>query len=160
MEHEIVSIGKEKQASVGDAALTMAIGIVVERIGRLPDEDRQELFELIKGLGGAQDADEVEAIRVAMREILDQESSGIQALSSTLPESPEKFQKWVNFIADKVQSLRKNAGLTQAELSEKSGLPQSHISRIESAKLSPSRVTLEKIATALGIPVNDLDPTV
>lgn len=74
-------------------------------------------------------------------------------------ERPEKLQKWVVFVGDKVQQLPKSANLTQIELAEKSGLPQSHISRIESAKLSPSRATLEKIAGALGVQLSAIDPS-
>ena len=157
--NQIVKVRKELDVSVGDAALTMAIGIVVERVSRLPPEDQQELYELVKGLGGVKDPEEIEAIRVAMREILDQEPSGLRALDQVRPEDrPEKLQKWVDFIGRKVEQLRKAAGLTQSELSEKSGLPQSHISRIESGKLSPSRATIEKIAASLGKLLSDFDP--
>jgi DNA-binding XRE family transcriptional regulator len=158
--NEMVTVRMEQDVTVGDAALTMAIGIIVERVSRLATEDQRELYELVKGLGGAKDPDEIEAIRVAMHEILDQERSGIKRMN--LQESsprPEKLQRWVDFVAAKVQELRKAAGLTQIEVAEKSGLPQSHISRIESAKLSPSRLTLEKIAGALGRSLHDLDPS-
>jgi transcriptional regulator with XRE-family HTH domain len=49
------------------------------------------------------------------------------------------------------------AQLTQEQLAAKSGLPQSHISRIENAKHSPSLATLQKIAAALGVPVERFD---
>jgi hypothetical protein len=42
---------------------------------------------------------------------------------------------------------------------EKSGLPQSHISRLERARHRPSRATVEKIARALGRLVSDFDPS-
>jgi DNA-binding XRE family transcriptional regulator len=95
-----------------------------------------------------------------MHEILDQERSGIKRMNLQESSSrPDKLQRWVDFVAAKVQELRKAAGLTQIEVAEKSGLPQSHISRIESAKLSPSRLTLEKIAAALGRSIHDIDPS-
>jgi DNA-binding XRE family transcriptional regulator len=157
---EIIKVRKEQDVSVGEAALTMAIGIIVERVSRLSAEDQQDLYELVKSLGGERDPEAMEAIRVAMREILDQEPSGVQGMSLTQsPQRTEKLQKWVDWVADKVRALRKAAGMTQEELAEKTGLPQSHISRIESARLSASRITLEKIANALGRSISEFDPS-
>jgi ribosome-binding protein aMBF1 (putative translation factor) len=159
-QESIVKVGKEKEVSVGNAAMTMAIGIIVERVSRLSQDDQNDLYELVKGLREAKEPEDVEAIRVAMGEILDQEPCGLQ-VSSLLQQTgrPEKLQRWVDFIAEKVQKVRKETGLTQIELAAKSGLPQSHISRIESAKLSPSQATLTKIAHALGKQLSDLDPS-
>jgi DNA-binding XRE family transcriptional regulator len=160
-EKEIVRDDKGREVSVGNAALTMAIGILVERISRLSREDQQDLYDLVKGLRDAKDAEDVEAIRVAMSEILDQKPSGLRVADRGLvaAKRPEKLQRWVDFVADRVQRLRKEANLTQTELAAKSGLPQSHISRIESAKLSPSQATLAKIAEALGKPLGVFDPS-
>lgn len=156
----MVKVMKEKVVDVGDAALTMAIGIIIERVSRLPPEDQQELYELVKGLGGTQDPEEVEAIRVAIHEILDQEPSGAKILDpKTMKARPDKLQKWVEFVGARIQELRKSRGLTQVQLAEKSGLPQSHISRIESARLSPSRATLDKIARAMDVQISALDPS-
>jgi len=160
MDSEIVTVGREQDVSIGQAALTMAIGIIVERVNRLPKDDREELSDLINGLADAKDPEEIEAIRIAMREILEQAPSGVRsAISGQTVSRSEKLQNWVNHAAKKVEELRKAAGLTQIQLAEMSGLPQSHISRIESAKLSPSRATLEKIANALGLHVREIDPS-
>jgi len=70
------------------------------------------------------------------------------------------LQKWIDYVSDKIRAYRKTAGLTQEELAEKSGLPQSHISRLESGKHSPSRLTLEKLGAALGVSVREFDPSV
>jgi DNA-binding XRE family transcriptional regulator len=157
---ELITVRKEQDVSIGEAALTMAIGIIVERVSRLPVDDRQDLYDLVKGLAEAKDPEEVEAIRVAMREILEQSRSGVHGMNLDQPASrTEKLQKWIAYVANKVQEKRKAAGLTQIELADKSGLPQSHISRIESAKLSPSRTTLEKIAKALNWSISELDPS-
>jgi DNA-binding XRE family transcriptional regulator len=155
-----ITAGKETGVSVGHAALTMAVGIIVDRIAGLKAEDRQDLFELVKGLSTATCDDDVEAIRVAMREILDQAPSSVLAMD--LAEEavrPAKLRKWIHLVAGRVQWLRRKKGLTQTELAEKTGLPQSHISRIESGRLSPSRVTLEKLAAALDVPLSQLDPS-
>jgi len=162
---DLVTLNRDSHAraravSIGEAALTMAIGIVVERVSRLPSEDQKELYELVKGIAGQKDAEEVDAICRAMLEILDQEPSGLKVLDPAQPQNrPDKLEKWVSFIADRVQTLRKAAKMTQVELAERAGLPQSHISRIEKAKLSPSRATLEKITNALNVKLCDLDPS-
>lgn len=59
-----------------------------------------------------------------------------------------------NFLKeDIIQQLikaRKNAGLTQQELSEKLNIPQGNISRLERGKQMPTIDTILKIATELG----------
>lgn len=56
---------------------------------------------------------------------------------------PEKIN-----LADFVCSHRKKHNLTQRQLAEKAGVPQSTIGRIESGKTEPSINMLEKIASA------------
>ena len=70
---------------------------------------------------------------------------------------PEGYKNWVQVVSKRVSDARKKAKLTQDQLAVKTGLPQSHISRIEGAKLSPSNATLEKIAAALNLPVDHFD---
>jgi transcriptional regulator with XRE-family HTH domain len=72
----------------------------------------------------------------------------------------EELDKYVAYVGNKIKEKRKAAGLSQQELEKKSGLPQSHISRLENGQHSPSFASLEKIARALGIPVSDLEPCV
>jgi transcriptional regulator with XRE-family HTH domain len=48
---------------------------------------------------------------------------------------------------------RKHRGLTQAELSERTGLSQVFISLIESDKKNPSIETLEQLCRCLDVPV-------
>ncbi|MCX7779643.1 MAG: helix-turn-helix domain-containing protein [Negativicutes bacterium] len=66
-------------------------------------------------------------------------------------------------IAQKILFFRDLRGLSQTELSEKSGVPQSSISKIETGQLkNPGGITLQKLAAALGVSVaemlNDSDP--
>lgn len=48
-------------------------------------------------------------------------------------------------------AIRKQKKISQAELAEKCGMPQSTIGRIESGKVVPNTQTLEKMAEALGL---------
>ena len=48
-------------------------------------------------------------------------------------------------------TARKKKGLSQAELAERAGLPQSTIGRIEARLVSPNLETLNKILPVLGL---------
>jgi DNA-binding XRE family transcriptional regulator len=160
MQGEIVKSGQPSAEPFERSAIVMAVAVVYQRLVQLPKEDLQELYELAMEIPKAQkseDPGEIEAIRVAMLEILDQKTAGVRF--AEMPERTASSGSWINYISGKVQQMRKSANMTQEELSKKSGLPQSHISRIESGKLSPSRVTLERIAKALGCSVGQLDPS-
>jgi len=57
-----------------------------------------------------------------------------------------------------IRSLREKAGLTQRALSQLVGFRSlAHLSDIESGKRHPSRETLPKFATALGVDVKELE---
>jgi DNA-binding transcriptional regulator YiaG len=147
-------------AGVGNAATVMAVGIVVDRISRLSEPDRADFYELMRELREVKDAEEIEAIRVTMTEILDQEP----VRADQLPMGPnerraDNLEKWIAYVSARIRELRKNAGLTQAQLAARSGLPQSHISRLEQGEHSPSHLTLEKISKAIGQPMAAFDPT-
>jgi DNA-binding XRE family transcriptional regulator len=141
-------------------ALTMALGILLERIQRLPHADRDDLFELLKALS-SDDQEEVESAVVTIREILEQSPSRVRRMETPSDSSQQAsgLSKWIDFVSRRIAEARSEAGLTQAELAEKSGLPQSHISRLESGKHSPSHATLQKIAGALGLPASTFDPS-
>lgn len=59
-------------------------------------------------------------------------------------------------VGERIRTARKNAGLTQKQLGEKSGIAEPTIRKYELGKLNPKRETLKKIADALEIPVIDL----
>jgi transcriptional regulator with XRE-family HTH domain len=51
-----------------------------------------------------------------------------------------------------IKKLRKQKGLSQAELGNRSGLSTTYISQLEGGKKSPTLNSLEKISTVLGVP--------
>ena len=144
---------------VGQAALTLAIGIVIEQINRLSPSDKKDLFGLVKALSTAQSAEDLEAVRSGMLEILDQHEYSARPFEFPATESPGGLAKWNQHVATKVRELREAANKTQACFAEETGLTQSHISRIENAELSPSHRTVEKLAAALGVDPAEIDPT-
>ena len=64
----------------------------------------------------------------------------------------EVFEKAYD-IAMQIVALREQAGLTQVELAERTGISQADISRIERGATSPTARTLQRIAEALNAEV-------
>lgn len=58
-------------------------------------------------------------------------------------------------LGTRIMQLRTEKGMTQRELSGRSGIAGSYLSRIENRHLEPRPNTLRKIAEALGVPVAD-----
>lgn len=60
-------------------------------------------------------------------------------------------------IANKVKEIREKVGMSQAELSEKSGVSRTMISKLETNQKVDCKVsTLLSISDALGYPVSDI----
>lgn len=59
-------------------------------------------------------------------------------------------------IGKRIAKVRKDAKLTQAELSERIGMSEKYLSRIECGKQLPSIVIVAKISRALGISASEL----
>ncbi|SEP83073.1 Helix-turn-helix [Lachnospiraceae bacterium NE2001] len=81
--------------------------------------------------------------------------SDIDILLEEEMKNPEFCKAWEDTaleyqIKELMIEARISAGLTQKELSEKSGIRQSNISRIEKGVCIPTLKTLETIAKSLG----------
>ena len=59
-------------------------------------------------------------------------------------------------FSDKVRRLRKSKGWTQEELAVRTGLHRTYIGSIERRERNVSLINVEKIADALGVPVETL----
>ena len=70
----------------------------------------------------------------------------------------EQKQQTRDRIGLRIMGLRKLAGLTQEQLSERAGLQRSHISKIEAGKYAVTFETIQAIAEALGMTVDIIDP--
>lgn len=56
----------------------------------------------------------------------------------------------------RIKEIREKIGMTQTELSNKSGISQEHISRLENDRFTFNVKTADKLAQALGVTLNDL----
>ena len=54
-------------------------------------------------------------------------------------------------IVQAIIDARKNSGLTQKQLSERTGIAQGDISKIEKGEANPSLKTLKRLATGMGM---------
>lgn len=59
------------------------------------------------------------------------------------------------YVAKVIQNARKNANLTQAELAEKIGISEKHLSKIETGKNYPALDTFIKILNILNLTLGD-----
>ncbi len=59
-------------------------------------------------------------------------------------------------VASAVRLLRREKGLSQRQLSGRMDVPRTYISKIENGKALPTLSSLERLATALGVPMMEL----
>ena len=59
-------------------------------------------------------------------------------------------------LGKRIKELREKRGLTQQELSELAGIDQRNLSKIECGVNFVSSETLEKLSSALNVPIKDL----
>src|SRR5690606_16071375 len=135
----------------------LAVSVLKARISQLPQEDQDDLWELFPVIVSGS-AEEQAAACVAMQEILDQTPHKVQRL--IVSEQPgRELDSWISFVSKRIREARMAANLTQEKVAELSGIPQSHISRLEKGQHSPTAKTLEKLAKAIGVPISQFDPS-
>jgi len=79
-------------------------------------------------------------------------SAGVSTETKTLVE--EYHRK----VGKEIRKRRHATGLTQVELARKAGIPQSHVSRLEAGRHTPTHITIKKLAKALRTQPKMLDP--
>lgn len=150
-----------KKESGGACETEFFIGVckvMAALLAHLSEEDQADTLEVLNEMIQSHTKEEIVAAEETIREILKPKTGQIVVMSS-LRSRDDKVEKWSAFAGQKVRDFRKEAGLTQQELAERASLPQSHVSRIENDEVSPNRMTIEKIAKALGKSVRDFDPS-
>lgn len=125
---------------------------------RLPKPSQLDVLELMGALRDAESDEEKREIILVLIEVFEQKPLVLRTLDVQDKKPSPGLQRWIDFVSEKILLARKTAKLTQEELAERSGLPQSHVSRLETGKHSPSDTSLNKIAKALNIDVSYFDP--
>lgn len=151
---------ESNQLSLRDQSLVIALGVVFDRVSGLPQDDKDDLFEVARAYAVAgEGTEEQQSAHRAMLEILDQSQGTLRTLQSIDPTAPDVGPTaWCDQVRSRIHGLRKQRGWSQVELANQAGLTQSHVSRLESGMHSPSSLTVEKIAKAFGVPPSELDP--
>ncbi len=143
--------------TIPDLKITnLAVAILVDKFISLSKEEKDDVCTLMNELANTQSPDEITEIFQTIEEILSQRKIALTKMDFDAESSDGN---WKAFVSKTIREQRRVAGITQAELAEKSGLLQSHISRLENGQYSATRITLVKISKALGIPLSKLDPS-
>jgi lambda repressor-like predicted transcriptional regulator len=74
------------------------------------------------------------------------------------PKIEDELDQQESGFAERLASLMKEKGMTQAQLAEKAGVGQPAISMMLSRNCRPQRRTIQKLATALGATIEHLWP--
>lgn len=129
---------------------------LMERFFKLPEKWKNNVEQLAKDLAEAKTQEEYIEIAKTMYEIFFPEELG--GLSPLVKKTNGEWMRGrAAYIGRQIKFHRSKRSMTQSELAMKSGLPQSHISRLERGQYSPSNVTIKKIAKALRVKPTDLD---
>jgi len=155
----IMKDGPGVPAGRSATAIALALKVLRDEIGCLPPEDQADVYELIVATKDVDSAEDLKSILDTLGEILERRPAGVRQMDLNVPDRSGGLQKWMDFVGGRIKAARVEAEITQEQLAERTGIPQSHISRLEAAKHSPSRVTLERIAEALGRPLAFFDPS-
>ena len=151
------------QPSPADFTLEhIAVAFLAQRFRELPSESFRDIVLLMEVWTNPDTSEQDRCgIFETVREILFPELIGgiHQVKSVPLDEIPHNVKRRAEHVGMTIRKMRDDKGWTQIHLARKSGLQQSHISRLEAGEHSPSWKTLEKIARALGVEVGDLDPS-
>ncbi len=134
----------------------VVVSHLLYRIYNLPKEALADLLQVGADLTECRGKDEVRAVVETMKEILFPEVIG--SVSDYVPEErPSALVSYANWVGSRIKAQREAKGITQEELGQKTGLTQSHISRLEGGMHSPAKRTLERIADALSVNVKEFD---
>ena len=124
-------------ASMGTdmAVVSLAMGIVQDRVQRLSGDDRADLFELVKDFAKAKSKEDVLEILDTIMEILDGEDHRIEPMD--LPVDGKVNAAYKTFVGERIRASRTAAGMTQEQLAEQAGLTREYISQLEHNRRMP-----------------------
>jgi DNA-binding XRE family transcriptional regulator len=135
--------------------------IVLDRIRTMRPSQHERFCRLVDLYRNAETEEEANEIGEVLAEVLFGEAKDYTASKLTSDPSPDglaALQRHRNFVGGQIRKCRQRLKMSQEELAEKSGLPQSHICRLEKGKHAPTYLTIEKVAAALGVKCSQLDP--
>ena len=140
-------------------AFKLIIDALTVNFKTLDKEGKTDLLEILQEATLCSDPYELDELFHSMAEILFPSLIGTVQQGNFGEFNSAKLKRYVVNIGKTISRLRRGKKWTQLNLAKKSGLMQSHISRLELGQHSPSHKTLKKIAGALRVNVSDIDPS-
>jgi DNA-binding XRE family transcriptional regulator len=137
-----------------EKSFALAVAVIQDRVKNLSQEDKDDLFSLVPALFN-DDEEEQQAAFKAAYEIIHPIKAKVKPVQCV----NEPIQNWLTFVSTKIRAAREEAGMTQEQLAEATGLQQPHISRLEKGEHSPTAKTLKKIADAIGVEMSYFYPS-
>ena len=141
---------------------TDQLSAIVRLIFNAKREDLRAVARLLQIIAETESSAEREGLFDLLSEVFSRTGSKLidldDAQGSLAPDKRKRSERFQRSVGTAVRMRREDLGWTQRKLSEETGLPQSHISRIERGKLAATGYTIAKLAKALGVRRCDLDP--
>lgn len=130
----------------------------------LPPQKRERVAKMLELLETAESAEEGQEIAKAITEVLAKAAGhmppGGQVIDlehGVSDRAKATVRGYYRNIGNAIRTHREKMGLTQKQLAEASGLPQSHISRLEAGLHAPTQITIRKIAEGLNVDPGQID---
>lgn len=130
------------------------------RLLQLNPDELKLLKSLFVAFADAGEEERPEILETMLEIILPEDriggvAKGLRAPSADLQ---ERLLSSRRYIGEQIKKRRESLGMTQLALAKKAKIPQSHVSRLERGKHAPTRLTIERVAEALRIAPEKLDP--
>ena len=147
--------------AVADRQLTSDEQLMLNRMLSFPPKKQERLLELSRLYQASNcDSEQLEIVQV-LAEILFGENVALESapLEESSLEGKKELKLHREYVGRQVLKFRREKGLSQGELAKLSGLPQSHISRIENGKHVSTFYTIKKLAKAMKVRMDLIDPS-
>jgi DNA-binding XRE family transcriptional regulator len=130
------------------------------RIVKLSSNEWGRVEKLIFLMKDASEAERIEIIDAIGELLFPEEIIGGLAdpREKVSEESRKRLNSYRQKVGKQIRMRREALNMTQEELAKKTGLPQSHVSRLERGRHVPTYLTIKRIAKALGTKPSKLDP--
>jgi len=130
---------------------------------RVPPSSRQNMGEILRAQG-LEEYDEMALLAAAegrsaqddflIREVIEDEPGeviyAVVEFEGDEAEPQESTPSWCALLGAEIAQRRRDLGMTQRELAERTGIDQAQISRIEQGRATPTIDTLEALAKGVG----------
>jgi ribosome-binding protein aMBF1 (putative translation factor) len=134
---------------------------VLERIRKMRPDRLQRFARLVDMYRDADTEEEANEIAEVLAELLFGEPKHYTASKLDSDDSAggrEALDKHRQYVGEQIKKCRQRLHMSQEELAKRAGIPQSHVCRLETGKHAPTYLTIEKLASALGVRASELDP--